>query len=257
VANCVASALPQRLSQCPKHEFVTGSSLADPARQLIYQSKRGRPPRRVAPHIKEEVAMTHGALRTSAIALGVAAMASLSPVSAASAATVVHHPAHAVHRHVAHGYGRHYAHRYVWRHGHRYAYGYGYNRGAAAAVIGSVAGAASGYPYYGSPYDCSSYPYGNCPDYGDDYGPYYGGFAYGFGPGFGGTGFRHGRFFNGGGGRFAGGNFHHLGGFGGGHFGGGNMGGFGGAHMGGFGGAHMGGFGGAHMGGFGGGVHVR
>ena len=42
--------------------------------------------------------MTHGALRVSAIALGAAALVSLSPLSAASAATVVHHPAHAVHR---------------------------------------------------------------------------------------------------------------------------------------------------------------
>ena len=117
--------------------------------------------------------MTHRALRVSATALGAAAFVSLSPLSAASAATVVHHPAHGVHhaaggvhRHVAHVHGRVYAHhyghahryayghgrRYAYRHGHRYAYGYGYNPGAAGVIGG-------GYPY------CDDYSY---------YGPYYG-----------------------------------------------------------------------------------
>jgi hypothetical protein len=89
--------------------------------------------------------MTLGAVRISAIALGVAAMASLSPPSAS--ATVVHHSGHAIHRHVAHPY----AHRYAWRHGHPNGYGYGDSPGAAAAagVIGAVIGlaAAASYPY--------------------------------------------------------------------------------------------------------------
>src|SRR6185312_4759991 len=94
-----------------------------------------------------EIAMTNG-VRTSVFALGVAAFASLSPLSAASGATV-HHPAHAVHGRTAHAYGRltarhnvhHYGHRYAHRYGHRYAYGYGYNPGAAAAgVIGGILG---------------------------------------------------------------------------------------------------------------------
>ena len=101
--------------------------------------------------------MTHGALRVSAIALGAAALVSLSPLSAATAATVVHHPAHAVHGRAGHAYGRvahAHGHHYVWRNGHRYAYGYGYNPGAAVAagVIGGVLGAAAGYPY-----DCGGY----------------------------------------------------------------------------------------------------
>ncbi|MGA8583404.1 MAG: hypothetical protein WB715_06125, partial [Roseiarcus sp.] len=66
--------------------------------------------------------MTHGALRVSAIALGAAALVSSSPLSAATAATVVHHPAHAVHGRAGHAYGRvahAYGHHYVWRNGHR------------------------------------------------------------------------------------------------------------------------------------------
>ena len=115
--------------------------------------------------------MTHGALRVSAIALGAAALVSLSPLSAASAATVVHHPAHAVHGRAGHAYGRvahAHGHHYVWRNGHRYAYGYGYNPGAAVAagVIGGILGAAAGYPY-----DCGGYYYG--PTYGSCSG-YYG-----------------------------------------------------------------------------------
>src|SRR5271155_1192459 len=157
--------------------------------------------------------MTHGALRVSALALGAAALVSLSPLSAASAATVVHHPAHAVHGRAGHAYGRvahAHGHHYVWRNGHRYAYGYGYNPGAA--VVGGVLGAAAAYPY-----DCGGYAYGpydgSCSDYGYGSGyPYYG-YGYGYG-GYGGYG--HG--FHGGGAHFAGGNFGRMGGFGGGHF---------------------------------------
>ena len=92
--------------------------------------------------------MTHGALRVSAIALGAAAFVSLSPLSAASAATstspeTVQHPAHTyAHHYTHHGYPHaHYVwrngRRYVWN-GHSYVYSYGYNPGAAAAagVIG-------------------------------------------------------------------------------------------------------------------------
>src|SRR5271168_4315411 len=144
--------------------------------------------------------MTNRALRVSAIALGAAVFVSLSPLPEASAATVVHHPAHAVHVRVAHAntYGRvAHAHaygrvahargrHYVWRNGHRYAYGYGYNPGAAVAagVVGGVLGAAAGYPY-----DCGGYyygpTYGSCSGYyGSGY-PYYG-YGYGWGPGYGG-----------------------------------------------------------------------
>src|SRR5271167_680578 len=105
--------------------------------------------RRAAPPNKKEVAMTHGGLRISAIALRAVAFVSLLPLSAASATTVVHYPAHGVHhaaggvhRHVANVHGRVYAHHYG--NAHRYAYGhahrYGYNPGAAVAagVIGGV-----------------------------------------------------------------------------------------------------------------------
>ena len=111
--------------------------------------------------------MTHGGLRISAIALGAAAFVSLSPLSAASAATVVHHPAHGVHhaaggvhRQVAHVHGRVYAHHYGhvyahhYRHAHRYAYGYGYNPGAAGVIGG-------GYPYCDD-YSYGPYYYGSC-----------------------------------------------------------------------------------------------
>ena len=189
--------------------------------------------------------MTLNAFRISAIALGAAALVLSATLSTASAAAVVHHPAHAAHRYVAHGYAHHYAHRYAYRHGHRYVYwrghryAYGYNPGAAVAgaVIGSAIGAAATYPYGCDPYSYG-WGYGSCPtyDWGGYYGPAYGGFAYGYGPGFyhrhgfyynHGSGFNHGFGFNGGGPRFVGGNFGHMGGFGGGH-----MGGFGG-HMGG------------------------
>jgi hypothetical protein len=188
------------------------------------------------------LAMTLGALRVSAIALGASALALLSPLPAANAATVTHRYQHVAHPRVAHGAHAYVAHsrtgarHYVWRNGHRYASGYGYNPGAAVAagVIGGALGAAA------NPYTCEyDYgPYGGC-DYGDyadygDYGPYYGGFGYGYAPGFYGGNFGHG--FHGGGARFASGNFGHMGGFGGGH-----MGGFGGGHMGGFGGGHFGG----------------
>jgi hypothetical protein len=225
--------------------------------------KRGAFSRRAAPPNKKEVAITHGALRISAIAVVAAAFVSLLPLSAASAATVVHHPAHGVHhaaggvhRHVAHVHGRvyahhyghvyahHYAHahRYAYGHAHRYAYGYGYD----PSVIGGVA--AASYPYCDDDYYYGSY-YGSC-----DY--YSGGYPYWWGPGFIGgghfhRGFHHVFAFHGGGARFASGNFGHTG-FGG--VGGGQMGGFRGGHIGGFGG---GGFGGGHMGGFGGGHFHR
>ena len=211
--------------------------------------------------------MTPAAIRASAIALGAAALVSLSPLSAANAATVAHpyrhtatvthhyqrpaharvaHGVHGVHGYVARSHVGH--HHYVWRNGHRYAY-YGYNPGAAVAA-GVIGGAAAGYPY------CGDYSYyGSCDDYSYGYPyPYY---DYGFG--FGGPvffgrdhfhhGFNHGIGFHGGGAHFASGNFGHMGGFGGGH-----VGGFGGGHFGGFGGGHMGGFGGGH---FGGGGHLR
>ncbi len=79
--------------------------------------------------------MTHSAFRVSAIALGVAALVSLSPLSAASAETVPH-PTSTAHGQVAHAYSDHYTRRYVQGNGHRYdVYGYGYN-GPAAATTG-------------------------------------------------------------------------------------------------------------------------
>ena len=91
--------------------------------------------------------MTHGVLRISAIALGAAAFAILSPLAAADARGSS--PAHGVHRKVAHVHGRVYAHHNVRHYAHGYAYG-GYNPGAAAAagLIGGVLGGlAGGYPY--------------------------------------------------------------------------------------------------------------
>ena len=207
--------------------------------------------------------MTLGALRVSALALSAAAFVLSSPLSAAGAATVVHHSGHsarAAHTSVSHGlYGyvarSHAGHRYVardhaghrhyvWRDGHRYVY-YGYNPGAAVAG-GVIAGAAAGYPYCGDSY-YGSY-YGSCDDYSYGYQyPYYD-YDYGFGGPvfFGGDRFHHGFHnqgfgFHGNGAHFAGGNFGHMGGFGGGHVGGFGGGGFGGGHMGGFGGGHFGG----------------
>src|SRR5271170_7079683 len=130
----------------------------------------------------KELAMTIGALRISAIALGAAAFAVLSPLPAADAATVVHHPAHGVshpahgvHQRIAHVQGRVYARHYAHAHVHRHVYGY--NPGAAGAA-GVIVGAAPGYPYS---CDYNYYgPYGGCDygDYGDYgyYGPYFGGF---------------------------------------------------------------------------------
>src|ERR1700729_2672009 len=125
--------------------------------------------------------MTLGALRVSALALSAAAFVLSSPLSAAGAATVVHHSGHsarAAHTSVSHGlHGyvarSHAGHRYVardhaghrhyvWRDGHRYVYGYGYNPGAAVAG-GVIAGAAAGYPYCGDSY-YGSY-YGSAGDY--------------------------------------------------------------------------------------------
>src|ERR1700757_1088008 len=96
-------------------------------------------------------AMTLGALRVSAIALSAAALALLSPLPAANAATVAHHDQHVAHPRVtrgAHGYVAHShdsARHYVWRNGHRYADGYGYTPGGAVAagVIGGALAAAA------------------------------------------------------------------------------------------------------------------
>jgi hypothetical protein len=154
----------------------------------LFQSQRGILAAHRAAHQKE-VAMTHGALQVSAIALGAAAFVSLSLPSAASAATTIPQTVH-------HTYSHHYtphAHtiwrngrRYVWN-GHSYVYSHGYNPGAAVAagVIGSVAGAVAGYPY-----SCDNWPYNDyCPGYawGSDYGPYGGGYwpgSYGWGYGY-------------------------------------------------------------------------
>ena len=153
--------------------------------------------------------MTIGALRASTLALSAAAFVLSSPLSAAGAATVVHHPAHAIHGRVTYAHGRHVAHHYAHHYvgGHRYAYGNGYNpgpcrgrrRGRSAAFLGvGLAGA----------YDCGGYKdmgYGN-DDYGYGYGPYYGGFGYGYpgygyGAGYGGYGYGRGGY----GGHFRGG----------------------------------------------------
>ena len=95
--------------------------------------------------------MTHGAIRVSAIALGVAAFVSLSPLSAASAATFnkpgdgsaprAHLYATTIPTTHTHHYVWRNGRRYVWN-GHSYVYSYGYNPGAAAAagVIGGIAG---------------------------------------------------------------------------------------------------------------------
>jgi hypothetical protein len=207
--------------------------------------------------VKGISAMTLGALRVSAVALGASALALLSPLSAANAATVAHHTQHVAHSRVARGAHGYVAHshtgprHYVWRNGHRYVYGSNPGAAVAAGVIGGALGAAAGYPY------CGDYSYGpfngSCEDYGWGYG-YPDDYGYGWGgPVFVGRDHFHHDFgnrvpFHGGGARFASGNFGHMG-FGGGHFGG-----FGGGHVGGFGGGHMGGFGGGH---FGGGGHLR
>ena len=102
--------------------------------------------------------MRNGALRISAITLGVAALVSF-PLTEATAATADHHRAHAAHARVAHAHHGYASRHYVWRNGHRYAYGYDPGAAVAAGVAGAILGAAAGYPY-----DCSSYYYG----------PYYG-----------------------------------------------------------------------------------
>jgi hypothetical protein len=132
--------------------------------------------------MKREVSMTHSVLRVSAIALGAAAFAALSPLPTALAdtgsaapslsepaptpgwaetgpastgtvATAVRHPVR-----YAHHYRRHYA----WRNGRRYAY-YDHNPVTAAAtgVVGGVAdlGSLAAYPFYCFP------NYGSCPVY--------------------------------------------------------------------------------------------
>jgi hypothetical protein len=182
----------------------------------------------------KEVAMTHGALRVSAIALGAAAFVSLSPLSAAVAATSATTPEAVQHTYVHHYTPR--AHT-IWRNGRRYVWNvhsYGYNPGAAVAagVIGGVAGAVAGYPYA-----CYNWPYdGYCPAYswGGYYGPGWSGWGYGYGPGW----YRHGWYGHGYGSShpFTGGSFGHMN-----AFAGGNFGHFGGGHFGGFGGGHFGG----------------
>ncbi len=130
------------------------------------------------------LASTH--LRLPLVALGAAAFASLAPLAPATAATVVHHPAHAVHRHVAHGYAGHHAHHYAYRHGRRYA-GYGYNPGMAVVGAALGLGAAAAYPYGCDPYSYGPWGSNACADtsdWGGYYGPAYGGFGYGYGPGY-------------------------------------------------------------------------
>ncbi len=121
--------------------------------------------------------MTHGALHVSAIALGVAAFVSISPLSTASAdssapsgatpslsepaptPSLAMAPQRPSHVYVGH-YARH-TH-YAWRHAHRYAY---YDRNPVAAtatgVVGGLAdlGSMAAYPIYCFP------RYGSCPIY--------------------------------------------------------------------------------------------
>jgi hypothetical protein len=148
--------------------------------------------------MKRKVVMTHRVLQVSAIALGVAALVSLSPLSAARAdisttggaasapsgaalpsggpgtptenaaastggeVPAVQPPARPYVGHYAH----HYAPRthYAWRKGHRYVY-YGYRHNpvatAATGVVGGVAdlGSIAAYPIYCFP------NYGSCPVY--------------------------------------------------------------------------------------------
>ena len=142
----------------------------------------------VAPSNLREVVMTHSVIRMSAITLGVAALVSLTPLSAvradmsaasgttsatggapstgnAAASTgsetpTVQPPSRPNVRHSAHHYARH----YVSRHGHRYVrYGYRHNslEAGATAVAGGIAdlGSVAAYPIYCFP------NYGSCPIY--------------------------------------------------------------------------------------------
>jgi hypothetical protein len=166
--------------------------------------------------------MKLGALRISAIALGAAVIALLTPIAPASAA-VRHHGAAgpAMHRSAMHasyraawggGYrhayasGRHY--RYAFGHhayGHRYAYGWRRHGWRGVAVAGGYDGGYYGGGYYRHRHSCWWYrhydPYATpswCGTYGPAYdysygydgGPYVG-FAYG--SGFDGGGYRYGR----------------------------------------------------------------
>ncbi len=126
-------------------------------------------------------------MRRIALAIAAAALISAPLLGGADAATVARHSAH--YRHAAHVYGHHHARHYAHRgwHGHVYRYGYYPGAAAAAGVIGSVLGAAAGYPYY-CDYGYYGYPYGACADYGyygpyygDYYGPYYGDYAFTYG----------------------------------------------------------------------------
>jgi len=142
--------------------------------------------------------MTHGALHISAIALGMAAFISISPLSTASAdssapsgatpslsepaptpslakspsgsastpsgaagsgATALQRPSHTYVRHYAHYYTRH-TH-YAWRYGHRYRYDRNPVAATATGVVGGVAdlGSLAAYPIYCFP------RYGSCPVY--------------------------------------------------------------------------------------------
>ena len=220
--------------------------------------------------------MKLGALRNSALSLGAATIALLTPVAPANAAVrhhamagpAMHHSAHASYRGAWRGGYRHtYAsgRHYRYAHGYRYAYGHGYAHGRrGAAVAGGYYGGyyAGGYHHhhscwwyrrydpYGMPSWCGTY-YTPAYDYsyGSGYGPYVG-LAYGSGYG---GGYRYGRRYG-----FHGGHHDFAGQAG--HFAGARMGGsapqfrIGGANVSGMGAAHFaGGFhgrvGGPHIGG--------
>jgi hypothetical protein len=222
--------------------------------------------------------MKLGSLRISAIALGAAVIALLTPIAPASAAARHHGGAGpAMHRAAwgggyGHAYapGRHY--RYAYGHhayGHRYAYGWRRHGWRGVAVAGGYGGYYGGgyyhhrhscwwyrhYDPYGMPSWCGTY-YTPAYDYsyGYDYGPDVG-FSYGYGSGFGG-GYRYGRRYGfHGGHRFYAGQ---AGGFAGAHMGapgphfvprmgGATISGMGAPHF--AGGFHGGGMGGAHIGG--------
>jgi hypothetical protein len=172
--------------------------------------------------------MKLGALRLSAIALGAAAIALLTPISPASAALRHYgvagsamHPsamhasyraawgggyrhAYASGRHYRFAYGRRYAHSYRYAYGHRYAYRWRRYGWRGVAVAGGYYGGGYyrhrhgcwWYRHY-DPYDipswCGTY-YAPAYDYsyGYDYGPYVG-FAYGYGSSFDGGSYRYAR----------------------------------------------------------------
>ena len=212
--------------------------------------------------VRKEVAMTIGALQTSAIALGAAAFAMMSTIPAADAATAVHHYGHAAHAHVAHArvaHGHVYGHvararagtrHYVWRNGRRYAYGAATIPGrpsrpelsaaflavwraairipATTPTTGRMIPAATMASETATTGHTTATAMAHTMAVTAAMGGGYGGYGgYGHGRVFGGH-------FNGGAAHLAGGNFGHMGSFGGSHFGG-----FGGGHVGGFGGGHL------------------